>query len=128
MDAAAGEDAEPDREREPLADHREDDPGEHARDVLGGQDDPAARREDERRPDRPEPVLARDDEDPGEGGEDGGEAADTEEVPLVLRAVSEPVCDRNPVSSTNSSTSTTRPTTSPIVVRVERIFRNSERV
>ena len=43
-------------------------------------------------------------------------------------ALSEPVCDRNPVSSTNSSTSATRPTTSPIVVHVERIFRNSERI
>ena len=42
--------------------------------------------------------------------------------------LSEPVCDRSPVSSTNSSTSATSPTTSPIVVRVERIFRNSERV
>ena len=42
--------------------------------------------------------------------------------------LSEPVCDSNPVSSTNSSTSANKPTTSPIVVRVERIFRNSERV
>ena len=37
VDAAAGEDAEPIPKREPLADHAEHEPGEQARDELGGQ-------------------------------------------------------------------------------------------
>src|SRR6476660_6190237 len=85
VDPSSREDAETDREREPLADQRKNDPRKQARDVLGRDHDPAARREHERRPDRPKSVLARDDQDPREGGEEGGEAADTEEVPLIVR-------------------------------------------
>ena len=123
--------AEPDPEREPLADH-----GERrsrracSRRASRSDDARAARREEERRPDRPEAVLARDDEHAGERGEDGGEAADPEQVALVLLAGSARagVAEEAGQQHEQQHERDHRRATSPSVVRVERIFSSSARV
>ena len=76
VDAAAGEDGVADREAEPFADEAEDDAGEQPGGELGADHARAFGREQEGGADRAEAVFAGHEHDPGERGEDAGEAAD----------------------------------------------------
>ena len=103
-------------------------PAASRRDQLRADHQRPARREDERRADRPEPVLARDDEHRRERGEDGRETADSEQVSLVAglgrgrRRLGQEAgrASRTGARARPSSSS------SPSVVRVERIFSSSD--
>ena len=79
--------ADPVRERH--ADGTEDHADDEAREELGAEDARPARRHEEGRADRPEAVLARQDEDARERGEDSRDASDAEQLALVLRVVLE---------------------------------------
>src|SRR5580765_3596830 len=97
VDAAAGEARVTDPEAEPSAEDSENRPGEDARSDLGSKDARASRREQERRPDRPVPVLARHRHDPGKGGEHAREISHAEQVALIsgrdeMRRLGEQAC------------------------------------
>ena len=128
-DTAAGEDRVADPEAEPFADDAEHEPGEQARGELRRQTT-RERRGVNRNvgrivPKRYSLVTSR---TPASAEKITGEAADAEQVALVLACREMSVVLSRPVSSTNSSTSATIPSTSPSVVRVERIFSSSARV
>jgi hypothetical protein len=83
-DAAPVQDHRADPHREQLSHRGEHESGQEACNDLGGDHLPTARVEQERRPDRAEPVFARHEEDAGKCREHPGEAADAEQVALVL--------------------------------------------